>query len=88
AMDLKNRLEGAIGQTIPTTLLFDYPTVEALANYLLSEALELPEVAPPTVPGSDNGFLQAEGVDQLLADLALLSEQETLQQLFQQRSKT
>ena len=85
AVDLKNRLEEAIGQNIPTTLLFDYPTVEALANYLLQEALVLPTALPET---EDNDGLQAEGVTQLLADLAQMSERATLQQLIKQRSKT
>jgi acyl transferase domain-containing protein/acyl carrier protein len=85
AVDLKNRLEDAIGQNIPTTLLFDYPTVEALTNYLLQEALVLPTVTPEA---KDDDRLQTEGVTQLLADLAQMSERATLQQLIKQRSKT
>lgn len=34
ATELKNSLESSLNCSIPLTLAFDYPTVEALANYL------------------------------------------------------
>jgi NAD(P)-dependent dehydrogenase (short-subunit alcohol dehydrogenase family)/acyl carrier protein len=37
ALDMKNRLQTALGFPIPTTLVFEYPTVEGLADYLLKE---------------------------------------------------
>ena len=35
AIELKNRLQGILGLGLSTTLLFDYPTIETLAQYLL-----------------------------------------------------
>jgi myxalamid-type polyketide synthase MxaB len=46
AVELKNRLEVDLGVSLPLTLLFDYPTIEALVGYLAQEVLgQLP--APP-----------------------------------------
>ncbi|MDJ0569456.1 MAG: type I polyketide synthase [Pleurocapsa sp. MO_192.B19] len=45
AVELRNRLQSSLGCSIPSTLAFDYPTVEALVNYLAQELLLL-EPAP------------------------------------------
>ena len=37
AVDLKNRLETATGRTLRSTLVFDYPTVDAIADYVAKE---------------------------------------------------
>ncbi|MDJ0702360.1 MAG: SDR family NAD(P)-dependent oxidoreductase [Leptolyngbyaceae cyanobacterium MO_188.B28] len=37
AVELRNRLQTTLGQTLRSTLLFDYPTLEELVNHLLSE---------------------------------------------------
>lgn len=42
AVDLKNSLEASLGHTLSSTLAFNYPNVEALANYLATEVLSLP----------------------------------------------
>ncbi|MCN9245009.1 beta-ketoacyl reductase, partial [Streptomyces sp. RY43-2] len=62
AVQLRNRLSTAIGTTLPTTVVFDYPTPAALAAHLLQE-----HVAPPTIAPTD-----WEGqVRQALAELPL-----------------
>ncbi|GAA3435943.1 type I polyketide synthase [Kutzneria kofuensis] len=37
AVEVRNRLTAATGVRLPVTLLFDYPTAEAIADHLLSE---------------------------------------------------
>jgi myxalamid-type polyketide synthase MxaE and MxaD len=49
AVDLKTRLEAAMGQRLPSTLTFNYPTVTALAGYLTDEVVGgRPEPPPPS----------------------------------------
>ncbi|MFL9906612.1 acyl carrier protein [Paraburkholderia sp. RL17-337-BIB-A] len=52
SIELKNRLEVALGQSFGSTLVFDYPTIEALSNYLT--ALIFPsEAASGMIEGAD-----------------------------------
>jgi acyl transferase domain-containing protein/NADPH:quinone reductase-like Zn-dependent oxidoreductase/SAM-dependent methyltransferase/acyl carrier protein len=41
AVELRNALGLAAGQTLPYTLLFDHPTIDALTDYLAREVLQL-----------------------------------------------
>jgi myxalamid-type polyketide synthase MxaB len=41
AVELKNRLEASLGRTFSSTLLFNYPTVESLVEYLVQELLQV-----------------------------------------------
>jgi acyl carrier protein len=48
AVDLRNRLGDTLGRTLPATLIFDYPTVEALADYLARDVFGLGAPEPGT----------------------------------------
>ncbi|GHD52872.1 polyketide synthase [Thalassobaculum fulvum] len=55
AVELRNALAGLCGERLPASLIFDYPTVQALAGFLLERmagALPAPpaEPPPPTEP--------------------------------------
>jgi NAD(P)-dependent dehydrogenase (short-subunit alcohol dehydrogenase family)/SAM-dependent methyltransferase len=41
AVELRNRLGQSAGKTLPATLLFEYPTISALTDYLASEVFML-----------------------------------------------
>ncbi|HLF24968.1 MAG TPA: amino acid adenylation domain-containing protein [Anaerolineae bacterium] len=43
AIEVRNVLGLALGRTLPATVLFEYPTIEGLSNYLADEALHLPD---------------------------------------------
>ncbi|NTU85276.1 MAG: KR domain-containing protein, partial [Chloroflexales bacterium] len=61
AIELRNQIAGRLERPLPSTLLFDYPTLEALADFLLREILSGEEgqaaeaehqgEAPPPPPG-------------------------------------
>jgi acyl carrier protein len=60
AVELRNRLASALGCSFPTTLLFDYPTLEALVDHVSAVipgmAFEIPAKIEPTPAAS---FLNA-----------------------------
>ena len=68
AVELRNRLQASLGSSLHSTLLFDYPTPIALANYLAKEVLKL-------------DFYPANGANIALADTR---ENEQLAQLASQ----
>ncbi|MER6706661.1 type I polyketide synthase [Streptomyces fumanus] len=52
AVQLRNRLNALTGRTLPTTLLFDYPTPQVLSAFLLEELVDdlpAPVAVVPTV---------------------------------------
>jgi acyl transferase domain-containing protein/NADPH:quinone reductase-like Zn-dependent oxidoreductase/acyl carrier protein len=81
AIELRNAIRAAIGQNLPATLLFDYPTVDALTNHVCRNVLQLeetpkpaPRAAQPVLAG-DDVLQQIEGLDDEEID-RLLKEKE------------
>ena len=72
SVELKNRLQSSLGRSLPTTLAFDYPTIEALAGYLAAEVLALAATPGKQAVAGENGDQQAE----ILVDVDQLSDQE------------
>ena len=69
AVELRNVLTRSLGSSLPATLLFDYPSLDALAAYLLI-ALDLVPAAEPTgVPATATSPAAGD-------DLAALSDEE------------
>ncbi|HVG57385.1 MAG TPA: SDR family NAD(P)-dependent oxidoreductase [Hyalangium sp.] len=48
AVELRNRLGALLGATLPATLLFDYPSIRALADYVRAEVLKTAVEQPAT----------------------------------------
>jgi epothilone polyketide synthase D len=52
AINLKRRLDTALGSVLPVTLPFEYPSINALADYLAAEVLKLDHMLPPATAAS------------------------------------
>ena len=37
AVELRNRLQASVGRQLPSTLVFDHPTVESIADFIAAE---------------------------------------------------
>ena len=54
SVELKARIEVAVGVDLPSTLTFNYPNIDALADYLTTEVLAVPsEPAEETPPSAE-----------------------------------
>ncbi|MDX9860534.1 MAG: type I polyketide synthase [Rhodospirillales bacterium] len=52
SVDMRNRLNKGLGCALPASLLFDYPTLDKIAGYLLDHALRIDEEQPTAAAGS------------------------------------
>ncbi len=81
AVELRNKLSGLAGQTLPSTLLFEYPTIRGLAAYLeqtLFPAAEVEdqEAQPPDGQAPQDGAAETPDLDDMSEEeiAALLAE--------------
>ncbi|MEZ4867748.1 MAG: type I polyketide synthase [Caldilineaceae bacterium] len=86
AVELKNRLEATLQAPLRATLLFDYPTVEALATYLTQEVLALHAPSAPVAEELDEFLAEAaeredDDLSAFLAELDQLPDAEVAQRL-------
>jgi acyl carrier protein len=66
ALDVKNTLQEATERALPSTLLFNYGTVDALAGYLANEVLGLaPTQAAPPAPSDEERLRDVLSVEEL-----------------------
>jgi myxalamid-type polyketide synthase MxaB len=68
AVDLKNRLQAELHLTLGATLVFDYPTIEALVDHLLEE-LAFAKGPPPT--SEKDSVVTTGGAASSVADIEL-----------------
>jgi acyl carrier protein len=68
AVELTNRLKHALGRSLPPTLTFEHPTIEALGIHLLA-LLELDVEAPAAAPDTTAALADDEVESALLSEL-------------------
>lgn len=78
ALELKQHLDSALHIQLPTTVAFEYPTINALATYLLTEVLALSDVEPLGLSRGtrDHGDITpsiSAGSDRLMEPIAVIS---------------
>lgn len=54
-VDMRNRLGKNLGCTLPASLLFDHPTLDRIAAYLLKDILKFDDGAPPAATAGTSG---------------------------------
>jgi NADPH:quinone reductase-like Zn-dependent oxidoreductase/SAM-dependent methyltransferase/acyl carrier protein len=74
AVELRNTLATALGQTLPATLLFDYPTIDALTDFILTDVLGLGDDTTPITAASHT--LPVAAAAQLVTTVEDLSDDE------------
>ncbi len=84
ALELRNRLETNLGVSLPGTLIWAYPTIDALIPFLaekLELSLEEHQAAPNTILLSDDAALALLLEQDLLFEIEQLSDEEVRQSL-------
>jgi acyl transferase domain-containing protein/acyl carrier protein len=79
AVELRNRLSAELEKPLPATLVFDYPTVEALSDYLCSEVLTIESEQAEIMQNSED--IADIDMDSLLNDIAQKSDSDLLKEL-------
>ena len=70
AVELRNRLATALGRNLRATLLFDYPTLHALADHIEQDVLGIPAVVEPVAAAPEPENLDHLSDDDLASLLA------------------
>jgi acyl carrier protein len=83
AVEFRNRVQSGLGCTLSSTLAFNYPSIEAVANYLQQEVLDIEFPAEAGVAASEEDLpaeAEMEALDELSeSELAHLLEDELKQ---------
>jgi len=72
ALELRSRLQSAVGEPLPATLAFDFPTVADMARYLAEDVWSLDLAAPSAEESLDASPTEAtlDEIDQLSDEMA------------------
>jgi acyl carrier protein len=90
AIELRNLLDTGLGlaRPLPATLVFDYPTVEALARYLAKEILDQSEAEPEREEETARPVDGGGRIADMLASLEDLSDEDVDRLLLDQRQRS
>lgn len=80
AVELRNSLESSFGMELPATLMFDYPSISALAGFVAAKSAEqaqLPGTAPQPPTGGALAAQQAASAVPMLSTAAVAASLQT-----------
>jgi malonyl CoA-acyl carrier protein transacylase len=66
SVDMRNRLNKSLGCALPASLLFDYPTLEKIARYLLKDVVKLEAEAAPAPASATSAAALMDELDRLI----------------------
>ena len=78
AVELRNRLETALGRPLSATLAWNYPTIEAIVDFLAADKPDAPATENPTVPPPAGELVAS------LAEMAALTDEAAMLALIEQ----
>ncbi|CAK0745421.1 Malonyl CoA-acyl carrier protein transacylase (modular protein) [Gammaproteobacteria bacterium] len=76
-VELGRRLQAAVGQSLRFTLVFDYPTLEALTDYLTTDVLKLAPAAEEMTPVDNTARVEIAEMSDAEAEALLLQKLNT-----------
>ncbi len=82
SIELRNRLQTSLGRSLPSTLIFDYPTLDALAGYLANEMFSVETCADDNAHATSENNNHQQTVSS--AKLVQLSEEDAEALLLQE----
>jgi len=74
AIEMKNALDRAIGKKLPATMVFNYPTIEALAGYLLTDVLSFGDSSEEAEAGAKES--KEDQLEKTIDEIENLSDEE------------
>jgi acyl carrier protein len=77
AVELRNALAAGLGRSLPATLLFDYPSLDAIANHVIRTLGGAPSPGGPPAPEpapDDTGRRSVEALTEVEAEAELMRE--------------
>jgi hypothetical protein len=87
SVELRNRLQGSVGMALPSTLVFDYPTISALVDFLGRDVLQPERDELSALDALASERAQDERA-QMIDELNALSPQEAEALLLEELEKT
>jgi acyl carrier protein len=85
AVELRNRLQTTLGISLPATVGFEYPTLEALSDYIATQLFGS-EQKPQAMAAAAGAEQKAAAEAAIMADIQKLSETELLASLAEELS--
>ncbi|MBA3948884.1 MAG: hypothetical protein H0X44_02945, partial [Acidobacteria bacterium] len=78
ALELRTRLQTLAGRALPATLIFDYPTINAIARFLLEEIAGRPDAGTTAPQPASEAGIAIDALSDAEAEALLLKKLESI----------